>query len=82
MATGDILKISKFLNYTELPSNGATIVVGVGNNSGDKLGYIKWRVGWRRYVFLPMEETVFDAACLTDITEFINKLMADRKGDG
>lgn len=42
------------------------------------LGTIKWRSGWRRYVFYPQDGTVFDAACLTEIITFITNLMLDR----
>ena len=36
------------------------------------LGYVLWRSGWRRYVFQPAEDTVFDAACLAELTEFLS----------
>ena len=32
------------------------------------LGTIKWIPGWRRYGFYPAPDTLFDAACLTEIT--------------
>lgn len=44
------------------------------------LGYIKWRSGWRKYVFVtPDTQAVFDNGCLQDICEFLNKLMEKRK---
>ena len=74
-----LLKQTKFLNFTELPSKGKTQIIGVGNTSGSKLAYIKWHSGWRRYVFLPLPDTLFDAGCLKDILDFITELMEDRK---
>lgn len=74
-----VLKQTQYLNFTLLPSNGKTKLVGVGNNSGEKLGYIKWSTGWRRYVFLTISEIQFDVTCLMDICLFINELMEERK---
>lgn len=42
-----------------------------------KLGEIKWYAPWRRYCFFP-ENSIFDAACLTDILHFINLRMQER----
>jgi hypothetical protein len=74
-----LLKQTKYLNYTDLPSKGKTKIIGVGNNQGMKLAYIKWEPHWRRYVLHPMHFTVYDASCLSDITDFITQLMAERK---
>lgn len=74
-----LIKQTKFLNFTELPSTGKTRVIGVGNNQGLKLAYIKWENGWRRYVLHPMNFTIYDAACLKDITDFITEIMNERK---
>lgn len=73
------LKITEYLSYVEISDTGKTKVIGVGNNSGDKLGIIKWRSGWRKYVFEPETCTVWDAKCLTDIITFLNELMDSRK---
>lgn len=79
MAAGDLLRQTKFLNYIEISDTGKTKVIGVGNNQGQKLAYLKWAAGWRRYVFMPFKDTQFDADCLKDILDFMEKLMADRK---
>ena len=44
-----------------------------------KLGEIKWFGRWRQYSFFPEPNTVFEKQCLTDITNFIVKLMNERK---
>lgn len=73
-----LLKQTKFLNFTELPQTGKTKIIGVGNNQGHKLAFIKWDTGWRRYVFLPLGGTQFDVYCLKDISDFITDLMEAR----
>lgn len=74
-------KITKYLNFTILKDSGKTLTIGVGNNSADKLGYIKWIAGWRRYGFFPIEGTQFDLGCLQEICEEIKELMEKRKTD-
>ncbi len=44
-----------------------------------KLGEIKWYPGWRRFVFHPEGLTIFDVACLNEISRFIAVQMAARK---
>lgn len=75
-------KTKTFLRFQQVPAPGTTSIYDVlsaAAYSQSPLGVIKWRSGWRRYVFLPEVETVFDAGCLTEIVEFINGLMAARK---
>ena len=43
------------------------------------LAKISWFGKWRRYVFYPSEGTLFDAACLGEVKEFIDNLMKERK---
>lgn len=74
-----LLKQTKYLNYTQLKDTGKTIVVGVGNNFREKLGIISWYAPWRRYVYNPMDKTLYDVNCMKDIVEFIEGLMFDRK---
>lgn len=74
-----LLKQTKFLNFTELPPTGKTKIIGVGNNQGHKLAFIKWDTGWRRYVFMPLGGTQFDVSCMIDISNFITELMEARK---
>jgi hypothetical protein len=47
-------------------------------NSGDILGEVKWYSPWRQYCFF-VEDAIFSKGCLKDITNFINKLMENRK---
>ena len=45
----------------------------------DALGLIVYRPGWRKYVFAPYELTIWDTACLREIAESIDGLMAKRR---
>jgi hypothetical protein len=46
-----------------------------------KLGEIKWFGRWRQYAFFPEPNTVFEKQCLKDITNFLEKLMLERKNN-
>ena len=43
------------------------------------LGFISWYGNWRKYCFFPHEGTVWDTKCLTEVTQFINDRMQERK---
>lgn len=49
-------------------------------NSGGRLGMIKWYGSWRRYCFFPRGDIVLSAGCMTDITAFIEERM-ERRGE-
>lgn len=42
------------------------------------LGRIGWYPHWRRYVFNPASDTLYDASCLKEVVEFIEAEMAKR----
>lgn len=57
-----------------------TKVFGVFSKSqGDILAYISWYPSWRQYTLKPEPGTVWNPDCLDFISEFIKKLMAERK---
>jgi len=72
----------KHLAFLELGSLTKTKKFKVVNKlTFFKLGEIKWYFPWRKYCFIidsPGLGLVFDAGCLADIQDFINKLMAER----
>jgi len=43
------------------------------------LGRIRWFGRWRKYSFFPCDDTVFETVCLTEIVQFMNELMQERK---
>ncbi len=72
---------SKFLNFEHVGNSesGKTKVFSVQNKAGGVLGNIKYYAPWRRYCFIPEDGTLYDAACLSDIQNFITDLMKQRK---
>lgn len=69
-----------FLTFRQVRDTGKTKVFSVdGKFSGESLGFVKWYGSWRRYVFYPGQMMLFDSGCLTEITTFIDGLMAERK---
>ena len=43
------------------------------------LGVIKYYANWNKYAFFPEGDRVFEETCLTDILDFMRKLMEERK---
>lgn len=74
-----------FLTFKEIPKPESRktklfSVLGIG---GCLLGKIAWHAHWRCYTFQEahgVHEWVFDAKCLREIADFLDKLMAERKG--
>lgn len=75
----DSVVVKDYLNFTIVSNSGKTLLVGVGNNSGVKLGYIKWFPPWRKYAYHPITATIFDSKCLKQIAGYMDELMAERK---
>lgn len=74
---------SKYLDFVEIPApSRKTDVYAIRSKSGADLGQIKWHANWRKYCFFPLDRTIFDAKCLTDITDFITHLMMLRETKG
>jgi hypothetical protein len=71
----------KYLCFEELEAKPKTKQFAVKNKTSDFiLGYVKWHGPWRRYCFfIDRPDLVFDAGCLAEICDFINKLMLERK---
>ena len=38
------------------------------------LGFIQWYPRWKRYIFTPVYETIYDAECLRDIANFCENI--------
>lgn len=48
--------------------------------SGVVLGVVKWYTGWRGYCYFPIaEDAIYSAGCLVDISDFIARLMRERR---
>jgi hypothetical protein len=73
---------SKFLSFIEKEPKPKTKVFEVrARYAGCFLGDVKWYAPWRKYCFFPgySLDLVFDANCLNEIREFMNRLMAERR---
>jgi hypothetical protein len=58
--------------YTWVDDSGKTCIWNVCPTIGNAaaLGQVRWYGPWRRYVFYPNANTLYDYACLQDIAEF------------
>jgi hypothetical protein len=67
------------LNFTLIgrsPSGITQIWQITSVHTGVLLGQISWYSAWRRYVIFPESGTVYDSACLTEITKFLDEQMS------
>lgn len=61
------------------PSGKTSIYVVANSVTATILGYISWWGAWRKYVFKPNEEMVFDSNCLNEIESFLDEATAKQK---
>lgn len=47
-------------------------------NPTDVLGWIEWHAPWRKYWYVPVNGTAYDASCLQQIADFLKTEMAKR----
>lgn len=68
-----MVRESKYLVYNSitLPKR-KTPILFVCNKSNEELGQIRFYPKWRRFVFYPKADTLFDSNCLEDIIFTIN----------
>jgi hypothetical protein len=71
----------KYISFIEQEPKAKTKVFAVmSKQSNVLLGSVKWYGPWRRYcLFIDKPGFVFDAGCLADIQDFMNRLMAERR---
>lgn len=63
-----------------LPWEGKTQVWAVlSARHRTELGRIKWYGAWRQYVFEPASLTLFNPACLVEITQVVRGLTAEHR---
>ena len=73
-------EMSDYLTFELIEQKLKTMVYLVKSSfNGEVLGSISWHWAWRRYVFYPVDNTVFDLSCLREIREFVDNLMEERK---
>jgi hypothetical protein len=73
-----------FLQFWKQPTSldRKTYIWEVRSLQGAPLGVVEWFNQWRRYTFLPNDDTVFDVVCLREIADFIEARMNERKALG
>jgi hypothetical protein len=69
----------KYLCFEELEAKTKTKLFTVENTSGSILGHVKWYAPWRKYCLFTDGALIFDAGCLADIQDFLNRLMIEKK---
>lgn len=77
----DSVQVKQYLTFKKLvrQADKKTDMLHVFNtNNQSPLGVIMWRGPWRKYIFAPLADTVFDSTCLNTIAKFIAELM-DRR---
>lgn len=68
----------KYLGFNEIKSVNKTKVFLV--KSGDvTIGSVSWYSQWRKYCFFPYEKVLFDASCLQEIIDFLDKTNKEHK---
>ena len=71
---------SKFLLFREEERGTKTkYFLILSKGFGSVLGYINWYGPWRKYCFTSMDNIVWDANCLNDVSAFLDDLMETRK---
>jgi hypothetical protein len=70
---------TKYLDFIEVRDTGRTKTWAVSSTSGAMLGRVVWYGPWRQYAFWPEAQTIFDTACLDDVSAFIAARMNERK---
>lgn len=61
------------------PKSRRTKIYWIFNSGGGAVGKVKWYAQWRRYVFAPDRDTLFDSSCLNDISLFVDTITRQRK---
>lgn len=49
------------------------------NRNNEELGKVKWYGSWRQYCYFSKGMAVYNKGCLSDIIDFIQQLMAERR---
>lgn len=69
----------EFLFFKWERSNPKTEIWTIHSKSGGCLGSVVWYPNWRKYVFFPNTDTIWDQKCLSEITVFLEKVNKNHK---
>lgn len=73
---------SKYIEIVSagLSATGKTKVFHIKNiRTGETCGVIKWYGGFRKYVFYPGNDMLFDHHCLQQIADFLKEINAAKR---
>ena len=76
----ELYKKTKWLRFFVVdrnPKNG-TCEVEVWNKDQQYLGMIEYYPKWRKYVFTPELNFIFDTNCLRDISDMMSELLTNK----
>lgn len=71
-----------YLHFKDMPVKKGmkTRIVNVYSlNGSESLGEISWFPHWRRYVFTPTADTLYDPDCLEELAEKVRAMTEDHK---
>lgn len=72
--------MNKLLGFVEVETTGITKIFSVfSNHSGELLGEIHWRSGWRCYVMSYAENIDMSNSCMKELCSFIDNLDLEQK---
>lgn len=72
-----LYKYIHFEKVAETPKTSSWICRS--NRSNDDLGMVKWYGPWRQYCYFSAGGSVYNVGCLSDISNFIEQVMIERK---
>ena len=67
--------VSKYITFRGPFADGTWIVLN--NRSNMRMAGIYWYPGWRQYVFTTSAEFDWNHECLTEVSAFLRKLLAE-----
>ena len=72
---------SKFLTFSKVEVKGRKTPIFIVRNKNNfvLLGQINFYPQWRKYVFEPSEDVIFDTSCLKDIISFMEEQQKEWK---
>jgi hypothetical protein len=72
---------SKYLEFREISKldKKTKYIQVISKLHGFILGEIRWYGAWRQYVFYPAHDTLYNRTCLSEMSEYLNSLMNERK---
>jgi len=65
----------RFEEFGESASGLTKIWMVKNSNSNFTVGRVKWQATWRKYIFEPAPNCIFDTNCLSEIVQFVESRM-------